>query len=228
VTYSNGVERTYKVKGIHKGTWEGTDLNALVHYKELESILGEQAKGKASSIVIRIESPGEEAVIKEKIIETGVKEKVFTWQEKAESILRQALQSIGALGIMSRLVSLIVGAALVFIIVYINTLHRKREIGILRAVGISPRAIIFEYVFISLFYISVGILLGLVMFLSLSFYLQAHPIKFYETLEIAPEISIPALFQSALTMMIMSIIAGFIPAWLVAREDMLEAIWGKG
>jgi len=227
VTYGNGIEKTYKVRGIHEGTWELTDLNALVHYKELESVLGEEAQGKASSIVIRIEKEGEEAEIKKKIIDVGVKEKVFTWQEKAEALVKQALQTMGIFDIMSRIVSLIVGAALIFIIIYINTLHRKREIGILKAVGITPNSIKISYVLLSLFYTCLGILFGLILFFIISFYLQANPIIFYETMEIYPQIEIGMLLQSILTMMIMSVFAGFIPAWLVTKQDILEAIWGR-
>jgi len=227
VTYGNGVNKTYKVRGIMTGTFELTDLSALVHYKELESVLGESAEGKASSVVIKVENEGQEAEIKEKIIDVGVKEKVFTWQEKSESLIKQALQSIGAIGIMSEAVSLIVGAALIFIIIYINTLNRKKEIGILKAIGITPSSIRISYIFISLFYASLGILVGLAMFISLTLYLQANPMTFYETMEISPIISVGALFQSVIVMMVMSVVAGFIPAWFVTRQDILEAIWGR-
>ncbi|MBA7681999.1 hypothetical protein ES703_90345 [subsurface metagenome] len=227
VTYSNGVEKTYKVKGIHEGTWELTDLGALVHYKELESVLGEEAQGKASTVIVKIEKEGEEAEIKEKIINVGVKEKVFTWQEKSESLIKQALQTMGMFDIMSKIVSLIVGAALIFIIIYINTLNRKREIGILKAIGITPNSIRISYVFLSLFYVSLGILLGLILFISLAFYLQANPIMFYETMEIAPTIEAGLLIRSILTMMAMSVVAGFIPAWFVTRQNILKAIWGR-
>jgi len=225
VTYSNGVERTYKVKGIHSGTFELTDLAALVHYKELEDVLG--LDGEASSIVIRIENEGEEAEVKRKIIDLGVKEEISTWQEKSESLIKQAIQTMGMLDIMSKIVSLIVGAALIFIIIYINTLNRKREIGILKAVGITPNSIRISYVFISLFYVVLGILLGLTMFISLALYLQANPLMFYETMEISPVIEAGMLIKSILTMAGMSIIAGFIPAWFVTRKNILEAIWGR-
>ncbi len=223
VTYANGIERTYKVKGIHSGTFELTDLGALVHYKELEDVLG--LDGEASSIVIRIE--GEEAEVKKKIIDLGVIEEISTWQEKSESLIKQALQTMGMFDIMSRIISLIVGAALIFIIIYINTLNRKREIGILKAIGITPNSIRISYVFISLFYVVLGILLGLIMFFSLALYLQANPLLFYETMEVSPAIEAGMLIKSVLTMAGMSIIAGFIPAWFVTRKDILEAIWGR-
>ena len=227
VTYANGVEKTYKVKGILTGTFELTDLNEVVHYKELESVLGENSEGKASSIVVRIKNEGDEPEIKKKIIELGVNEKVFTWQEKAEALMKQALQSIGAIGIMSKVVSLIVGAALIFIIVYINTLNKKKQIGILKAIGITPSSIRFSYILLSLFYVSLGIFFGLIMFFSLIFYLQANPLTFYETMEIIPIVDFGSLIESILTMGVMSVIAGFIPAWFVTRQDILKAIWGR-
>jgi len=226
VTYSNGVEKTYKIKGIHSGGFELTDLSALVHYKELESVLGLEGS-KASSIIVKIENGEEESEIKEKIIDVGIKVDVFTWQEKAEVLIKQALQSMGSLNIMSKIISLIVGAALIFIIIYINTLNRKREIGILKAVGISPLSIMISYVFISLFYVSLGIIFGFILFLAIVFYLQMHPIVFYETMKIVPQIDAGMLIQSAVTMIIMAIVAGFIPAWFVARQDILKAIWGR-
>lgn len=225
ITYSNGVERAYKIKGIHEGSTEMTDMNVLIHYKELEDVFG--AQDKASSIIIRVENTGEEAEIKEKIIDAGINEDVFTWQEKAEALVKQAIQSIGSIDIMSKIISLIVGAALIFIIIYINTLNRKREIGILRAIGITPSSIRISYVLISLVYVGLGIIIGLTMFISLTLYLQANPIVFYETLTIAPVISVSDLVESALIMMGMSIVAGFIPAWFVTRQNILKAIWGR-
>ena len=51
----------------------------------------------------------------------------------------------------------------ILIIVYINVLNRKKEIGILKAVGITPKSIILSYAILSMFYVSLGILVGLVL-----------------------------------------------------------------
>ena len=226
VTYSNGVKRTYKVKGIMEGTFEVVDLNALVHYKEIEDVYGLDGS-KATRVVVRIDEQGTEDIVKDKIINAGVKEPAFTWADKAESILRQALQSIGAINVMSKFVSLVVGAALILIIIYINVLNRKKEIGILKAVGITPRSIVLSYAFLSMFYVLSGIFVGLILYFALMLYFQANPFRMYESIEIRPEIDYLLLIQNIFTMLLLSVIAGILPAWMVSKESILKAIWGR-
>ncbi len=226
VTYSNGVVRTYKVKGIMEGTFELVDLNALVHYKEIEDVFGLD-ESKATSIVVRVRNPDVLAKVKEKIIAAGVNEPVFTADEKSDALMRQAMQSIDLINVVSKYVSLIVGAALILIIIYINVLNRKKEIGILKAVGISPGSIVISYAFISMFYVSLGVLAGLVLYFLLMFYFTVNPVTFYENITIIPEIQGELVIQSIFTMLIMSVIAGTLPAWRVSKENILEAIWGR-
>lgn len=226
VTYSNGVKRTYKVKGIMVGSFEVVDLNALVHYKEIEDVYGLEGK-EATSVVVRVSKQGTESQIQDKIREAGVNEEIFTWADKSESLIRQAMQSMGAIDIMSKIVSLIVGAALVLIIIYINVLNRKKEIGILKAVGITPRSIVLSYAFLSTFYVSLGIFAGLILYFSLMFYFQVNPVTFYETMQISPTIDPMLLIQSIATMLTLSVIAGILPAWSVSKESILKAIWGR-
>ncbi|WP_135612508.1 ABC transporter permease [Methanococcoides sp. AM1] len=226
VTYSNGVKRTYKVKGIMEGNFELVDLNALVHYKEIEDVYGLEGS-KATTVVVRIDEQGTEEQMKNKIRDAGVNEKVFTWADKSETLIKQAMQSMGAIDVMSKFVSLIVGAALILIIIYINILNRKKEIGILKAVGITPRSIVLSYAFLSMFYVSLGIIAGLVLYFSLMLYFQANPVVFYETMEIRPVIDPMLLIQSIITMLTLSVIAGTLPAWSVSKESILKAIWGR-
>ncbi len=226
VTYSNGVKRTYKVKGIMEGTFELVDLNALVHYKEIEDVYGLD-ESKATSVVVRIDKQENVEELQDKIRDAGVNEEVFTWADKSEALIKQAMQSMGAIDAMSKFVSLIVGAALILIIIYINILNRKKEIGILKAIGITPRSIVLSYAFLSMFYVSLGILAGLVLFLALMLYFQANPVTFYETMEITPQIDPILLIQSVVTMLTLSVIAGTLPAWSVSKESILKAIWGR-
>lgn len=226
VTFSNGVMRTYKVKGIMTATLELVDLNAVLHYKEIEDVYGLD-EGMATTIVSRVDDPELVDLMKGKIVDAGVKEEVFTWSDKSESLIKQAMQSMGAIDVMSKFISLIVGAALILIIIYINILNKKKEIGILKAIGITPRSIVLSYAFISMFYVSLGIIAGLILFFALIFYFQANPVVFFETLKIAPIVNYVQLSNSILMMLVMSVIAGVLPAWRVSKESILKAIWGR-
>ena len=137
------------------------------------------------------------------------------------------MQSIGAINVMSKFVSLVVGAALILIIIYINVLNRKKEIGILKAVGITPRSIVLSYAFLSMFYVLLGIFVGLILYFALMLYFQANPFTMYETIKIRPEIDYLFLVQNILTMLVLSVIAGILPAWIVSKESILKAIWGR-
>jgi putative ABC transport system permease protein len=128
---------------------------------------------------------------------------------------------------MSKFVSLVVGATLILIIVYINVFNKKKEIGILKAVGITPRSIVISYALLSMFYVSLGILAGLILYFALMLYFQGHPVTFYETMKIKPNIDPRLLIQSIFTMLTISVIAGILPAWNVSRESILKAIWGR-
>lgn len=93
--------------------------------------------------------------------------------------------------------------------------------------GITPRSIVLSYAFLSMFYVSIGIFAGLILYLSLMLYFQANPVVFYETMEIRPQIDVMLLIESIATMLTLSVIAGTLPAWSVSKESILKAIWGR-
>lgn len=227
VTYSNGITKQYKVKGIFKGGSEVSDTIALVNYKELESVLRIENKDKASSIIIKAADKENTAMIKQELLDLGVKEKIDTWQEKIKDTLKDAMRIFDMFTISSRIIGIIIAVFVLFIIIYIDTVNKRKQIGILKAIGISPESIVISRVFMSVFYTISGILLGGIFLFLLITYFNANPIKFYESMVIIPKIDYSIVFQGIVTLVITSIIAGLIPAWLVTREPILKAIWGR-
>ncbi len=226
VTFSNGITRQYKVKGIHAAGPEISDLLALIHYSELEDVLGLNQQDLALSIIIRTE-PGQEYLVKQKLIDLNVHGQVSTWQDKVQDLIRDILKSFGLLSYLSEAVGITIAAFIIFIIIYINTLNKRKQIGILKAIGITPKSIIFSYMLISLFYTILGIIFGLILLYAIILYLTAYPISFYETMSISPSLNYEAVGRNAIMLVLMSLIAGFIPAWLVTRRPILESIWEK-
>ena len=97
----------------------------------------------------------------------------------------------------------------------------------MKAIGITPRSIILTYAFISMFYVSMGILAGLVLYFLLMYYFTTNPVTFYDTITIIPEIQVGLIIKSVFTMLGMSVIAGILPAWRVSKTSILKAIWGR-
>lgn len=227
VTYSNGVSRDYKVKGIFKGGQEVSDTVALVHYKELESVLGVEGQDKASSILIKVEKTGMEPDIKNELISFGVKEDIQTWQDKVKDIIQDTLRIFDMLTITTRIVSFIIAIFVLFIIIYINTLNKRRQIGILKAIGITQKSIIISRMIMSIFYTISGLLVGGIVLALIIAYFNYNPIHFYESMYVIPKITSYYVIEGVIGLLITSLIAGFFPAWLVTREPILKAIWGR-
>ena len=115
----------------------------------------------------------------------------------------------------------------IFIIIFINALARRRYIGILKGIGIDRRAIECAYVVQAGIYALVGSLLGvLVTYAILIPYFRANPINFpfSDGILVAPVEGTAIRFG---ILLVTTLIAGFIPALMIARGNTLNAILGR-
>ncbi len=115
----------------------------------------------------------------------------------------------------------------IFIVIFINALSRRRQIGILKAIGISSRAIEYAYVVQAAFYTLVGSLIGVVITVYLLVpYFNENPIDFpYGDASLS--VSSEGIIIRLITIFSITLIAGFIPAWLIAKQNTLNSILGK-
>jgi len=189
----------------------------------MESVLG--LNDKASLILIKTRENGKEDSYIKKFMELGIKEEIKPWTVYA-AIAKNITKSFDMIALLIAVIGLFVASVTIFIIIYVNTISKRRQIGILRAIGIKENIIIRSYIFQAMFYAISGTIIGLfIMFFILKPWFIDHPLEFpvgYVSLLIVPEkvlINIISLIAAALT-------GGFIPSWLAVRETILEAIWG--
>ena len=137
VTYANGIMRTYTVKGIYAdnmGIYEN-----FISTREAESILG--TYDNASQILVKVD------LNKEPI--EGYTDKIKTMAPNLKlQTYKVALGSFGAfldaLNLIALIVSIIsvaVSAVTIFVLIYVNALNKKRQIGILKAIGIKQKSL---------------------------------------------------------------------------------------
>ncbi|MDI6876650.1 MAG: FtsX-like permease family protein [Methanomicrobiales archaeon] len=224
VLYPNGVERTYRVKGIYETQSFGVDLAAFVTTAEMQSVLG--LENQASQILVKTAENGREQEYKRLLLSYGIQEEVRTYQEKAAGFVDQAIQSFNIINAISTGVSLIIAVVVIFIVVFINTVNKRRQIGILKAIGLSQQIIINSYVLQVLFITSAGALAGMILNAGVGAYLTAYPLVFPGG-PVYPVVEPGDILRSIVSLFAVSVVAGYVPAWRTVREDILAAIRGQ-
>ncbi|GLI47358.1 ABC transporter permease [Methanoculleus bourgensis] len=223
VAYPNGEMRTYRVKGIYETQSFGVDTAAFVTSREMSGALG--LRDQASMILVKTVVNGREEEYKRELLSYGIQEEIRTFREKSGGFVDQAVQSFNIINTISTLVSLIIAVVVVFIVIFINTVNRRRQIGILKAIGIDQQIIINSYVLQVLFITAVGALAGMALAAGVMTYLTAYPLVFPGG-PVYPVVEASAILRSVASLFVVSVVAGYIPAWQIAREDILSAIRG--
>lgn len=134
--------------------------------------------------------------------------------------------TFSAIGFVVAVVSVMVAAITIFVLIYVNAISKRRQIGILKAIGIKQGIIILFYTFQSLFYSSCGVAIGSVaVFLFLDPYLKANPFSLpFGQLHLS--FSTTGIVLSISSILVAGIVAGIIPSWRVSRQSIIAAIWG--
>ena len=166
---------------------------------------------------------------KQILIADGVGEygRVQTSIEALPSFLIQVQDTFSILGNVISAIGLVVAAITIFIVIFVNAITRRRYIGILKGIGITPRAILVSYMWQALFYAVAGSLLGAcAVFGFLKPYFDANPINFpFSDGILVATVSGTAIRAGVL--IFATVIAGYIPARMVIKQNTLDAILGR-
>jgi len=224
LNFGNGATREYTVRGISKVRFILIDQTAYITAKEAKSIL-QLSDNRASQILVKIDKTGNEDWYIEKIKEIAPNLKVRKWTEYT-SIVGDLTKSFDLIAAMISIIGLAVAAITIFILIYVNAINKRRQIGILKAIGIKENIVIISYILQALFYAISGIVLGLIiMFYFVEPYFIHHPLTF-PIGDITLTIKEFQVTQGVFGLLVAAFIAGLIPAWRAARENILKAIWG--
>jgi putative ABC transport system permease protein len=220
--YTNGVVREYRVKGIFRTYSFSSDYLAFTTWDEMELVEGEEID-RATSVLVKTDPGVDENAVKKTLLRYGVQEDVQTWLDFLGNAYRNAVESYAILNTITTVVSLVIAAVVLFVVIMIKTLNSRRQIGILLAIGIRQEIIINSYLFQVLILALSGIIFGILVVLGLTAWFTAFPIQFPEG-NIAPYVVPADIGINALYLFIASAIAGYIPAWRIARKEILESM----
>jgi ABC-type lipoprotein release transport system permease subunit len=225
VRYVSGMEKQYTVKGIFYCELIQTDIRTFITEKEFNS-LNPLMADKASSIHVKTQKDVELEPIIAQI--AGIREglKFQTWEDIA-GVLRSMTVSMNQIIVILQIVALIVAAITIFIVTYVDLANKRRQIGIERAIGITPSAIVLSYIFRAVVFAVIGILAAALIFIYVVVPLEArHPFHFPFGDVFLP-VNISYLIRSALILCGVAVASAFVPSFNTIRVKIIDAIWSS-
>ena len=227
LTYPNGVQREYRVKGIFHARETQADRLAFVTRKELTSVMGRTIfADRASQILVSIEPAGDEAWFIEELETLDINGEIRSWREYGGAA-GGIVSSFNVITSLINGIGLVVAAIVMFIVIYINVLNKKRQIGILRAIGIKTNIVIISYLIQALFYAVSGIIFGeLIMHFAIEPYFTNYPLDLSLGL-VSLGIEPSAILKAVWGLILAAIFAGLIPVLSIIRQSIIKSIWGN-
>jgi putative ABC transport system permease protein len=104
-------------------------------------------------------------------------------------------------------------------LLYIDALHRRRQVSLLSAIGFREREIFFIFFAKALIVGIVGVLIGAAVGWGILGYFNLHPIYNYEKFVIRPAITFSNMLFPMLLVLATTALAGSLPAWQAARVN---------
>jgi putative ABC transport system permease protein len=226
VEYNNGLSKTYTVKGIISTEFYQTDLQVFITKSELENI-SPKFQNAANTIHVKTADGSDSVGIIRSISALRDNIKIYSWETYAGGIISSMTQSFDLINVILRLVNGLVAGFTIYIITFIDVANKRKQIGIQRAIGITPGSISIAYVLRALIYSLLAISISSVVFY---FYGQLPPaarLSFHFPFGVAYLMTDMSDVISTTYLLIgVSVLAALVPVLVVLRSKLIDAIWG--
>ena len=219
---SENFSNKYKVRGVigTDGGLGGLSEQIYFNYNDIEDLTGNENRADIVKVMLDDREAAED--FKYRLQRLNTQGEIKTWKE--QSNLAEAINSTFEIVVnILSIVGFIVALAAIGVVIFINTSKRVREMGIVRAIGAKKERVIQIFVLEAFLFGLAGLILGNLITLGIDSYLAANPIT-SPVGPISTDISSQLLITRSTGMLLTSIIAGFIPAYLVSKTEIVETI----
>jgi len=222
----NGVTRPFRVKGIYATRFFIADASAYISRADLEEIMGIKGRDLAQEIAVKTTEGTDEYETRKSLLSLSIRENIRTWHEFA-GILLLIENTLGLVRNIMNAIGLLIAFVIIFVVIYVNIVNKKRQIGVQKAIGIEQNVIVVSFVLQAMLYAGSGIILGYAL---MRFGLVPYTV--YRPLEvplgaISLKLDDAEAINRAVLLFLASIIGSVIPAYKLAQKDLLDLIWDK-
>jgi putative ABC transport system permease protein len=221
-----GVTREFRVKGIYTTRYFMADASAYLTRADLEEMLGIEGRDFAQEIAVKTADGTPEYDTRTALLSLGIGENIRTWNEFA-GILRLIESTLGMVRNIMNAIGLLIAFVIIFVVIYVNIVNKKRQIGVQKAIGIEQNVIIASFVLQAMLYAGAGVILGYVFVrFGLVPYTVSHPVE-VPLGSMSLRLDNAEALNRAVLLFLSSVVGSVIPACKLAQKDLLDLIWGK-
>jgi putative ABC transport system permease protein len=222
VFFSSGETENFSLVGVYKQGLSLVEQLIFINQLTAENIFEDYDPNEADFIIIRLPNRDlTDHVIKE-ISFLGIGADISGWKEKAV-VYSETIKGFEVVGNMSFSIGIIISVITVYIILYINILNKRVQIGIIRAIGIETKIISLSYIIQGLFYGIFGSFLGILLTLLMIGYFTLNPIV-TNIGKLTPMVNSQAFFWVSITIVISSVLAGYWVSRRIIKQNILNSI----
>lgn len=216
------------VKGIVKSKVGEVSMRAYVNMLDFQKLV-DRSDVNANEIAIMHADSVTDDALKQNLVADGFDRyaKIQTADEAIPKFLTDIKTAFALLGNMIGAIGIVVASITIFIVIFINAVTRRKFIGILKGIGVAPQAIQVSYMLQSLFYALSGSLVGTIVLYGLlvpAFAKNPLNFPFSDGILVAEPTGTLIRF---IILLVVTLIAGFIPARMIVRKNTLDSILGR-
>jgi len=218
-----GTAGEYEVAGTFKTKNFEIDRRAFILRDDMRRALG-VSFDDASEVVVRMDNPTKAKEVAAFLKQAGFdKYKISDWQEKI-AFGAGISKSFDVIGQILRFIGALVAGLVIFIVVFVDIANRKRQIGILKAIGIKNEIIILDYILRGFVYTILGIILGYILMKFVIAGFEKRPIVM-PMADVVPFLRDKALVMSMVFFGVAGFLGSFLPSYKEIKKDVLTLLY---
>jgi putative ABC transport system permease protein len=197
------------------------NYNAFLPRAELQTVL-KTKPDEVSEILVRAEDKRHVPQLQAAIATfTNPKGRVETWKDKDDLGTPDLVRGFNLVGQIIFGIGLLSSAIVIAVVIYINAIRKRRQIGIIRAIGIKNWLVLLVFSVQSLLLAVLGVGIGTGFYYLLDRYLHQHPIMMPFG-DMATSFEMDTYLVAVLLFLITSVLSGLYPAWIITREPIAQ------
>jgi len=222
VVFGTGETAELELVGNYKHSFANVENINLMTEESAKAIFPNFDDTKADFIIIRTQNREIVPSVLKELSFLDINAKISDWKEKL-AFYSQTVDSFNIVGNLSFLIGVAVSIISVYIIIYINALSKKVQIGIMRAIGIRAKIISLSYTLQGFFFGILGAVFGVILTYVMIGYFLINPI--YSSIgNLVPKVTAGMLSIVAIAIITSSTLTGYLASRRIIKQNILKSL----